>query len=217
MKNIRFARKMTALLIAMLLMAAVPAFAITDQKGEQDTEPAIIVEVAETPVPAAPDATPNVPVVTSQPFSVVGNAEVLDDIDDGSKEFYTITTANNNTFFIVIDKARTSENVYMLAKVDENDLAEFVEGGMPTAAPTQQPQPTVIIQQPTPAPTPTVIETEPEQEEPEISSYVVIGALALAAVIGLYFFKSSKAKKEAMYDDSEGMEYDDSEDEASEE
>lgn len=217
MKNIRFAKKMIALLIAMLLMASVPAFAITDQKGEQDTEPAIIVEVAETPVPAAPTTTQQVVVTTAQPFSVVGNAEVLDDIDDGSKEFYTITTANNNTFFIVIDKARTSENVYMLAKVDENDLAEFVEGGMPTASPTQQPQSTVIIQQPTPAPTPTVIETEPEQEESEISSYVIIGILALAAVIGLYFFKSSKAKKEAMYDDNEGMEYDDSEDEASEE
>lgn len=217
MKNICFAKKMIALLIAMLLMASVPAFAITDQKGEQDTEPAIIVEVAETPVPAAPTTTQQVVVTTAQPFSVVGNAEVLDDIDDGSKEFYTITTANNNTFFIVIDKARTSENVYMLAKVDENDLAEFVEGGMPTASPTQQPQSTVIIQQPTPEPTPTVIETEPEQEEPEVSSYVIIGILALGAVIGLYFFKSSKAKKEAMYDDSEGMEYDDSEDEASEE
>lgn len=217
MKNNRIIRKIISLLIAMLLMASVPAFAITDQKGEQDTEPAIIVEVAETPVPAAPTVTQPVVVTTSQPFSVVGNAEVLDDIDDGSKEFYTITTANNNTFFIVIDKARTSENVYMLAKVDENDLAEFIEGGMPTVAPTPQPQPTVIIQQPTPAPTPTVIETEPEQEEFEISSYIVIGVLALAAIIGLYFFKSSKAKKEAMYDDSEGMEYDDSDDEVSDE
>lgn len=60
-------------------------------------------------------------------FSVPGAATLQDSITDGSsKEFYTIRTANNNTFYLVIDKSATSNNVYMLSAVDENDLTEFL-------------------------------------------------------------------------------------------
>lgn len=60
-------------------------------------------------------------------FSVPGTATLQDSITDGSsKEFYTIRTANNNTFYLVIDKSATSNNVYMLSAVDENDLTEFL-------------------------------------------------------------------------------------------
>ena len=62
------------------------------------------------------------------PFSVLGNGEVRDDItDDSSKEFLTIKTKNNNTFYIVIDRAATTNNVYMLSQIDENDLKEFLD------------------------------------------------------------------------------------------
>lgn len=65
---------------------------------------------------------------TDDTFSVAGNGEVLDDIsDDSSKEFLTITTKNNNTFYIVIDRSSTTDNVYMLSQIDENDLKEFVD------------------------------------------------------------------------------------------
>ena len=39
-------------------------------------------------------------------FSTPGTAQVQDDItEDGSKEFLTITTKNNNTFYLVIDRS----------------------------------------------------------------------------------------------------------------
>ncbi|MCD8330545.1 MAG: DUF4366 domain-containing protein, partial [Lachnospiraceae bacterium] len=61
-------------------------------------------------------------------FSVSGNGEVLDDItDDSTKEFFTITTANGNTYFLVIDRSSSSENVYMLSMIDEYDLQDFLE------------------------------------------------------------------------------------------
>lgn len=64
---------------------------------------------------------------TGTAFSVPGNASLQDSITDGSsKEFYTIRTANNNTFYLVIDKSATSNNVYMLSAVDEADLTEFL-------------------------------------------------------------------------------------------
>lgn len=40
---------------------------------------------------------------------------------------FTVQTKNGNTFFMVIDRSRNSENVYMLSLVDKRDLAEFIE------------------------------------------------------------------------------------------
>ena len=50
------------------------------------------------------------------PFTIAGNGEVEDNItDDSSKEFFTVKTKGGNTFFLVIDRARNNENVYMLS------------------------------------------------------------------------------------------------------
>ena len=63
-------------------------------------------------------------------FTTPGNAQVQDDItEDGSKEFLTITTKNNNTFYLVIDRSASTENVYLLSQSDENDLQEFLKDG----------------------------------------------------------------------------------------
>ena len=75
----------------------------------------------------------------STPFSMPGNGELVDDVDDGgtSKQFLTVQTKNGNTFYIVVDRSGSTENVYMLSLVDENDLAEFIEtadSGEDTAA-----------------------------------------------------------------------------------
>ena len=52
-------------------------------------------------------------------FTEPGNGEVQDDIQNGSsKEFLTITTKNNNTFYLVIDRSSTSQNVYLLYPSD---------------------------------------------------------------------------------------------------
>ena len=204
-------RRIGLLTCATALFAVMPAYANVPKAAEEDTEPAEIIEVTPAPTPT-PDITYEpVPETTAQPFTIAGNADIIDDIEDGNKEFYTITTKNNNQFFIVVDKARAAENVYMLARVNEDDVAEFIEG---YTQPTPTPTPQVIIQQPTPAPTPQVIVTETEDKPDNTKTYALAGLGILAFIAGAYYFNVYKPKHEEDDFDDEGMEFDDSEDDA---
>lgn len=61
-------------------------------------------------------------------YIVPDNGEVVNDItDDSSKEFFTVTTANGNTYLLVIDHSQNAENVYMLSMIDESDLQDFIK------------------------------------------------------------------------------------------
>ena len=44
-----------------------------------------------------------------------------------SKEFFTFSTPDNNTFYLVIDRERDSDNVYFLNAVTESDLMALAE------------------------------------------------------------------------------------------
>lgn len=191
--------KKLLLFCILFLMSAVPAVAQTDAKADTDTEPAVIVEVQATPAPVTFE--------NGQPFSVPGNGEVVDDITDNSKEFYIITTANNNTFYLVIDKATTSQNVYMLSKVDENDLAEFIEGSA-KVDPTPTPAPAVIIQKPTSTPVPTEVQQSAEagkntEQNDSTMLFVILGATIIG---GIVYFKVIKPKKQKVEEDKEDIE-----------
>ncbi|MBO4885848.1 MAG: DUF4366 domain-containing protein [Clostridia bacterium] len=187
------------------LLTTMPAAAQVGKGADMDTEPAIIIPITPTPMPTPIPYEPVIiPERTEQPFTIAGNAEIIDDISDGTKEFYTITTANNNTFFIVVDKDRAQQNVYMLAKVDENDVAEFIEN-RPEATPS--PMPTLMFIQPTPAPTLPVTVVPETQSQPPSNNILLIGALALAAAGAGWYFKVYKPKQEQAAERSEGMEY----------
>lgn len=139
-----------------------------------------------------------------KPFSVPGNGEVLDQITDGSsKEFYTIRTANNQTFYLVIDHAQNTDNVYMLSTIDENDLQEFTTGGGMTEKPEEKPP--VIMEEPQ-TPTP-----EPEETEKPAANTSAMILIIVAAVGGIaaYYFLKIKPKKEEEDTDSENLELDD--------
>lgn len=71
------------------------------------------------------------------PLTPDGQATVVDDAtDEDGKEFYTIVTPAENTFYLVIDKQRDSDNVYFLNAVTESDLLALAEkdGDTPEAA-----------------------------------------------------------------------------------
>ena len=164
MKKIRF-------LVVMLCMAALMCgFAVTAnaQSDEPIIEatPAPVVTTAPTPVP-----TPE-PVLTPPG----GTGTVVEQTDEEGKEFYTIMTADENVFYLVIDRQRETENVYFLNAVTEADLLPLVE------------MPAVEEPEPIPVPTP-VPDTAPM---PEIESgpdvrLLLILVLAVMA-IGLAFF-----------------------------
>ena len=193
---------MVSLLLVILLFVPT-AFAQTSKKADTDTEPAVIVEVKATPVP----------IVGGQAFTIPGNGDVLDDVTDNSKEFYIITTENNNTFYLVIDKASTSRNVYMLSKVDENDLAEFIEDGNRTPVqPTPTPGASIIIQQPTIVPPVVDLPSDPapaaDTKVDTTKLVLIVGVLIAGAIV---YFKVYKPKKEAAESSSEHLENDDGE------
>ena len=202
---------LAALFAAMCLMmsCARPAYANVDPTWEE--EETVIPE--QTPEEAAPEETVPEAEETEpeQGFSTPGNGDLGDEIKNSTgKDFYTIRTKNNNTFYMVIDHSNNTENVYMLSLVDENDLAEFMDQtGKETEA---QVTPAVIIPE-TPAPVETEeakqVETETEESEKkaplENSNLLILGAGAILFAL-LYYFKIYKPGHEEEEDDEEGIE-----------
>lgn len=130
----------------------------------------------------------------SNPFTPKGTGTVVDEAtDEDGKEFYTITTPEENVFFLIIDKQRDTENVYFLNTVTESDLLALAEKDSDTAVP----EPPVTVE---PVPQPVEPETPEEPEQPQKSSspftLVLIGAAVLAAGGLGYYFKIYKPKHE---------------------
>lgn len=144
---------------------------------------------------------------TDDTFSVAGNGEVLDDIsDDSSKEFLTITTKNNNTFYIVIDRSSTTDNVYMLSQIDENDLKEFVD----TEEEADNSGATVVLDETkTEENTAEVVVDETEEENSDTSNkgaMLAIIAVAAVGIAGYYYFKFRRDNQDDDDTPDEGME-----------
>ena len=104
MKKMKLLTLLTTLCMALTLFP-VTAFAYAEPEPTPTPEA--------TPEPVIEETTPE-----GTPFSIPGNGEILDDItDDHTKDFLTVTTANGNTFFLVIDRSQNTENVYMLSLI----------------------------------------------------------------------------------------------------
>lgn len=200
-------KKLSKLFVAMLVAGmcvfggmSVTAFAYVDdaEVAAAETE----VQQPETQAEPTPEPKPETPETvveeTKNPednaFSVPGNGEVLDDItDDSSKEFYTIRTANNNTFYMVVDRSQNSQNVYMLSMIDEDDLAEF----MNEKETEQKLEDSVVIPEVKPTEVP-----ETEIEKPEkpansgMNSLAVVGIVVVAGLGGFFLVKMKSKKKE---------------------
>lgn len=143
-------------------------------------------------------------------FSVDGNGEVLDNVTDekSGKEFYTITTANNNTYYLIIDHSSSTKNVYMLSMIDENDLKEFLSEEEPEVPEDTGTPPAVDFgDEPNGDDTPDDSEPEePKKDNNILSTVLIILVLGAIAGGGYFYFKIYKPKKEAQISD-EDMEY----------
>ena len=154
-----------------------------------------------------------------------GQGTVVDNAtEEAGKEFFTITTADDNIFYLIVDKQRDSENVYFLNAVTEEDLlalAEPSEDGGESAVPDPEPVCTCAVQceagtvdtdcpvcvlslEDCAGEAPDLAEETPAEPEPESSGaglYVVIALVALAAGGAGWYFKIYKPKHEL--DDAE--------------
>ena len=155
------------------------------------------------------------------------------------KEFYTIQTASEKVFYLIIDRDGEEEMVYFLTEITENDLLNVtsdnsetlpknsaaLESAIPTgegALPNnngEMPEDTQQAEEDTEDVENTedvegTEETEPEEkaEEPNpVISYILMGALAIAFIGGAYYFKGVRKKKEDFIEDEDEDEEDDEE------
>lgn len=190
--------------VMVLLSASTSAFAYVDPATEAENTEVTQTETVQTEKTEKPEEggvqpENNTSQKKEDAFTEPGNGEIQDDIvNESSKEFLTITTKNNNTFYMVIDRSSTSQNVYLLSQVDENDLKEFVdqEKGQATVTPTPQ----VVIDENKTEETDKKEEiAKPEKEKmPQANkgAMVAILILTLGGVAAYYYFKIYKPKKE---------------------
>jgi hypothetical protein len=106
------------------LFFAVPAYAeVTTETEIVTTETEIVTTTtaveSESAVPDFEDF---------NPFTPDGTGSLLDfATDESGKEFFTILTEDGNVFYLIIDKQRSSKNVYLLNNVTENDLISLAD------------------------------------------------------------------------------------------
>lgn len=203
---------------AMMLGSATTAFAQSNENAEttQQTETTTESESTDTndlvlEETDTSDEDPGEGIDRGDAFSVPGNGQVLDDITDGStKEFLTIVTKNNQTFYVIIDRSSTTDNVYMLSNIDEDDLQEFLKEA---SADKEEDKPAVILPEKTVTEDePAAPETESDKKETESdqAKNAGMGLIFIAAVGALaaaYYFKIYKPKQNVEEDiDNEGLE-----------
>ena len=195
-------RLLASLLCAVLMVGVltVPAYAGGGDESEDGVGEYIPWEGLEPaePLPTEPN-----------PFTPDGTGTVVDNAtDQDGKEFFTITTAEEAVFYLVIDRQRETENVYFLNAVTVADLMALAESSGEPAAPEPPPEP-----EPEPDPTQ---EPEPVPEKKGGAGPLL---LALAVVVigggaGWYFkiYRPKLQKAAEPEEDYGGDPYDGSED-----
>lgn len=142
-----------------------------------------------------------------QPFTPDGTGTVVDNAtDEDGKEFFTITTADEAVFYLVIDRQRSAENVYFLNAVMVADLMALAEPGQEPEAP-----PPVLEQEPDPGHDP---EPEPEPEKSGGAGMLLmaLAVLALGGGAGWYFKIYHPKQQKAAEPEEDFADYDEPED-----
>ena len=147
--------------------------------------------------------------------------------EDG-KEFFTITTADNNVFYLIVDRQREEENVYFLNAVTETDLLSLAQADdQPELILEPEEEPTCNCTQKCEAGDVNTlcpvckenrkacvgeVPEEPEPEAKESNAGLILFVVLILAVGGAvgWYLKIYRPKQEFMEDD-------DSEEEESEE
>lgn len=168
-------RLLASLLCAVLMVGVltVPAYAGGGDESEYGVGEYIPWEGLEPaePLPTEPN-----------PFTPDGTGTVVDNAtDQDGKEFFTITTAEEAVFYLVIDRQRETENVYFLNAVTVADLMALAESSGEPAAPEP---PQEIDPEPDPTPEP---EPEPEKKGGAGPLLLALAVVGIGGGAGWYF------------------------------
>jgi len=178
-------RILTAVLTAVFLFGTFGTMTVYAGGGPEEPE--------HTPPPIIPE--------TTQPLTPLGTGTVIDNVtNENGIEFFTITSAAGNIFFLIVDRQRESENVYFLNAVTERDLLALAEESGDDWVVSSTPPPIIPGTPNTPE-----VETEAEPEptpapEPEsgggMGTVIMLIILILGGGAAGYYFKILKPKQQ---------------------
>jgi len=151
-----------------------------------------------------------------KPFTPDGTGSVVDNATGGDgKEFFTVETSDGNTFYLIVDRQRNSENVYLLNAVTEDDLASLAkpgDGKTANAVATPTPPPQIATPTPpAPTPEPTPAPTQAPEKSDNTKTMALIGIAALIIGGAAYYFKIVRPKKSGGASDFEPDDFEDEE------
>ena len=154
--------------------------------------------------PDAPDASTTPPQGESTvpdgtiPLTPDGSGTVVDNVTDGDgKEFFSVETPDGNVFYLVVDRQRNTDNVYLLNAVTENDLASLAKPGDGiTVSGVPSPEPSAPAASPEPTP-------ENSGGTGNGTLIIVLIAAVVAGGAGYYFKIVRPRKLAAQRDDEE--------------
>ena len=147
------------------------------------------------------------------------------DIPGEGKEFFTIQTEGGRTFYLIVDRDRNSENVYLLSEVDELELLNFVnhegeevlQGDIPLYTITGQAMEKQETQTDEQANFKDILtrNTETDTDQTEAQKTPVKNNQSTTLIVGIaggcivaYLLKKKKKKKKEQDDESESEEQD---------
>lgn len=201
--------RMTAALCAAFLMAfsfSTVAYASGGEETPEVTEASVTSETTSDPNPFTPAGT----------GTVVNTAT-----DEDGKQFYTITTPDENVFYLVIDLQRETDNVYFLNAVTEKDLLALAEKSKNTeeneTATVTTPEPGSSSETDTSSETSSETVAQPEQKSNSAMLLLVLAVVVIGGGAG-YYFKIYRPKQEQTalaedeFDEYEVAPYDEQED-----
>ena len=195
-------RMLASTLCAVLMVGVLTVPAYAGGGGESEGSE-YVPWVGLEPVDPLPVEQPPEP----QPFTSDGTGTVVDNAtDEDGKEFFTITTADEAVFYLVIDRQRSTENVYFLNAVTVSDLMALAEQDQEPEAP-----PPVTEPDPEPEPDPAP-EPEPQKSGGAGMLLAALAGLALGGGAGWYFKIYRPKQQRAAEPEEDHADYDEPDD-----
>jgi len=204
-----------ALMILSLFVSPVMAYADAPSESEQEaaidrsgsadeeTETSILTPNSATPPSSATGTTTT---EAQDGTGSVTDSSTQTDVNTG-KQFVTVQTKSGKIFYLIIDHDKSTDNVFLLTEVTENDLLNFVEGdgtndgtaaASNTADNTTGAQNGIGQQEPDDTDT-TQPATTPEPETSGGSGLILVVILVIGiGGAAFYFFKVKKRKSDPL-------------------
>lgn len=140
--------KILSILAAVVLIAVffIPSYAADYYSSDESGKISIPEYIASISISEENVTIPESAEKNTYELTPEGNLKLVDDYyqnesetgkDVQSKQFLTVTTKSGNTFYIIVDRDGTNENVHFLNMVDEADLLALMGEEPTTEAPTE--------------------------------------------------------------------------------